>query len=241
MRTPFRHFSRDLFRSISFAAMLFVPLPAEAGPPNAGGCRSERVGGEGRLPHGPAAARCALALILGLAGLATIVADERKDGRDRAILAGGCFWGMEEILRKIPGVESTTVGYTGGSTQAPTYQQVCTGLTGHAEAVEIVFDPDVLSYEKLLEYFFRMHDPTTLNRQHNDVGTQYRSAIFYTSPEQEATARRVIADITNAGRFRRPIVTQVVRSGPFFTAETYHQEYLLKNPAGYNCHVLQDW
>ena len=162
-------------------------------------------------------------------------------GRETAILAGGCFWGMEEILRKIPGVFSTEVGYTGGKAANPTYKQVCSGLTGHAEAVEIVFDPAVLPYEKLLDFFFRMHDPTTPNRQHNDIGTQYRSAIFYTSQAQKETAERVIKELTEAGRFKRPIVTEVTKAGEFHAAEGYHQDYLVKNPGGYNCHVLRDW
>lgn len=227
-------------------ALLSAPLlavaavPLETTRPATGHAAAPADSFQGRLAQGSAAMAVA-AVFLGLFGLAASAAEEPSPKQERAILAGGCFWGMEEILRKIPGVESTTVGYTGGNTPAPTYQQVCTGLTGHAEAVEIVFDPAVLPYEKLLEYFFRMHDPTTPNRQHNDVGTQYRSAIFWTTPEQEATARRVIAEVTKAGRFRRPIVTQVVKAAPFFSAEAYHQDYLIKNPAGYNCHVLEDW
>lgn len=154
-------------------------------------------------------------------------------------LAGGCFWGMQDILRKIPGVLSTRVGYTGGTTKDPTYEEVCTGKTGHAEAVEIVFDPAVLPYEKLLDFFFRMHDPTTKNRQHNDVGTQYRSAIFYTSPEEKAAAERVRAAWDKSGKFARPIVTEIVPAGPFTSAEEYHQDYLVKHPDGYTCHFLR--
>src|ERR1043165_7501621 len=117
---------------------------------------------------------------------------EQQSGRNEtATLAGGCFWGMEEIIRGLPGVIATQVGYTGGTTESPTYRQVCTGATGHAEAIEIDFDPARLSFEELLGYFFRMHDPTTINRQHNDVGTQYRSAIFYHSEEQRAVAEKV--------------------------------------------------
>jgi len=129
-------------------------------------------------------------LITASAGSATSAKASAATTRETAILAGGCFWGMEEILRKIPGVIETSVGYSGGKGAKPTYQQVCTGRTGHAEAIQIVFDPATLSYEQLLGYFFRMHDPTTLNQQHNDVGTQYRSAIFYTSDEQKQTAER---------------------------------------------------
>lgn len=168
------------------------------------------------------------------AGLAKAKATET------AILAGGCFWGMEEILRKIPGVVRTTVGYTGGDTDKPTYKQVCTGATGHAEAVEIEFDPARLSYEALLGYFYRMHDPTTLNRQHNDVGTQYRSAIFYTSEEQKKTAEAVKSRLEAAKKFNRPITTVIAAATKFYPAEDYHQKYLVKNPGGYNCHILRD-
>ena len=159
---------------------------------------------------------------------------------ETTILAGGCFWGMEEILRKIPGVVRTTVGYTGGTVKNPTYEQVCTGQTGHAEGLQVVFDPAKLSYEQLLGYFFRMHDPTTLNRQHNDVGTQYRSAIFCTSDEQRQTAERVKMQVDKSGRFKRPIVTEITAAAEFYPGEDYHQRYLVKNPGGYNCHILRD-
>jgi len=159
---------------------------------------------------------------------------------ETAVLAGGCFWGMEEIIRKIPGVIKTTVGYTGGTPANPTYEQVCTGRTGHAEAIQVVFDPARLSYEKLLDYFFRMHDPTTPNRQHNDVGTQYRSAIFYTSEAQKKTAERVKERWDKSGKFKRPIVTEITAATTFYPAEEYHQDYLVKHPDGYTCHVLRD-
>ena len=159
---------------------------------------------------------------------------------ETAILAGGCFWGMEEILRKIPGVIETTVGYSGGTAKNPTYQQICTGRTGHAEAIQVVFDPAKLSYEQLLGYFFRMHDPTTLNQQHNDIGTQYRSAIFYTSDEQKQTAERVKAQVDKSGKWKRPLTTEVTKASEFYPAEDYHQKYLVKNPGGYTCHVLRD-
>ena len=160
--------------------------------------------------------------------------------RETAILAGGCFWGMEEIIRKIPGVVKTTVGYSGGKTKNPTYEQVTTGMTGHAEAIEVVFDPAKLSYEGLLDYFFRMHDPTTLNRQHNDIGTQYRSAIFFLSDEQKETAERVVRDLEQKKTFNRPITTELAKASTFYSAEEYHQKYLVKNPNGYMCHVLRD-
>jgi peptide methionine sulfoxide reductase msrA/msrB len=157
-----------------------------------------------------------------------------------AILAGGCFWGMEEILRKIPGVVKTTVGYSGGSTKDPTYEDVCTGTTGHAESIQIVFDSSRLGYETLLDYFFRMHDPTTLNQQHNDIGTQYRSAIFYTSEEQKEIAGRVKARWDKSAKFKRPITTEITEASAFYPAEDYHQKYLVKHPGGYTCHVLRD-
>src|SRR5689334_12671088 len=159
---------------------------------------------------------------------------------ETAILAGGCFWGMEEIIRKIPGVTKTTVGYSGGTTADPTYEDVCTGTTGHAESIEVVFDSSRLSYEQLLDYFFRMHDPTTLNRQHNDVGTQYRSAIFYTSEAQKKTAEAVKAKWDKSGKFNRPITTEITAAEKFYSAEEYHQKYLVNHPGGYTCHVLRD-
>ena len=167
------------------------------------------------------------------AGLAKVPVHET------AILAGGCFWGMEEIIRKIPGVIKTTVGYSGGMTADPTYEEVTTGTTGHAESIEVVFDSSRLSYEMLLDYFFRMHDPTTLNRQHNDVGTQYRSAIFYTSETQKKTAESVKDRWDKSGKFNRPITTEVTAAGKFYSAEEYHQKYLAKHPGGYTCHVLR--
>jgi methionine-S-sulfoxide reductase len=160
--------------------------------------------------------------------------------REVAILAGGCFWGMEEIIRKIPGVLETKVGYTGGAVAHPTYKMICTGITGHAEGVQITFDPAKLSYEELLGYFFRMHDPTTLNQQHNDRGTQYRSAIFYTSEEQKKTAEKVKERVDKSGKWKKPIVTEITKAGEFWPGEDYHQKYLIKNPGGYNCHFLRD-
>ncbi|MEA2697065.1 MAG: peptide methionine sulfoxide reductase msrA/msrB [Myxococcales bacterium] len=165
----------------------------------------------------------------------------RSSATETAVLAGGCFWGMEEILRTIPGVLETEVGYTGGTKPAPSYEDVSTGTTGHAEAVRIVFDPKKLSYSDLLEnWFFRMHDPTTLNRQENDVGTQYRSAIFVTSPEQRKIASDVISRVNKSGKWKRPIVTQIETAGAFTRAEDHHQKYLEKNPSGYMCHYLRN-
>ena len=157
-----------------------------------------------------------------------------------ATLAGGCFWGMEEILRGIPGVIRTRVGYTGGTTTSPFYPDVHEGTTGHAEAVEVVFDPRRISYEELLGWFFRMHDPTTLNRQGNDVGTSYRSAIFYHSDEQRRTAERVKASVDKSGKWKSPLVTEIVAAKEFWPAEEEHQNYLQKHPGGYTCHYLRD-
>jgi peptide methionine sulfoxide reductase msrA/msrB len=171
---------------------------------------------------------------------AGLIAKAAAPRRETAILAGGCFWGMEEIIRKLPGVLSTEVGYAGGTSKSPSYEDVSSGNTGYAESIEVVFDPDQLSYEKLLDYFFRMHDPTTPNRQHNDVGTQYRSAIFYASEAQRKTAERVKAQFDASGRFAKPIVTEVAAAGTFYKAEEYHQKYLVKHPEGYTCHVLAD-
>ena len=165
---------------------------------------------------------------------------EAGQQRETAILAGGCFWGMENIIRKIPGVIATDVGYSGGAFENPSYQDVTTGRTGHAESVRVIFDPKVLSFEALLGYFFRMHDPTTLNRQENDVGTQYRSAIFYTSEEQRRTAEAVKAKVDKSHKWKNPIVTQIAPLGRFYLAEEYHQDYLVAHPDGYNCHVLRD-
>lgn len=160
---------------------------------------------------------------------------------ETAVLAGGCFWGMQDLLRKIPGVIETDVGYSGGSTSNPTYRDVSGGGTGHTEAVRILFDPKRLSYEDLLQnWFFRMHDPTTLNRQGNDVGTQYRSAIFATSAAQREVATAVKARIDKSGKWPRPVVTEIVETGAFTLAEDNHQDFLQKNPGGYTCHFLRD-
>lgn len=146
----------------------------------------------------------------------------------KAMFGMGCFWGVEMTFRNTKGVTAATVGYAGGTTKNPTYEDVCSSETGHAEVVEIEFDPSVISYEKLLEVFWANHDPTTLNRQGPDVGTQYRSAIFYYSPEQQAAAEKSKAAQDASGRFRRPIVTQIEPAPAFYRAEEYHQRYLEK-------------
>jgi peptide-methionine (S)-S-oxide reductase len=147
---------------------------------------------------------------------------------EKAIFAAGCFWGVEAAFRSIPGVISTRVGYTGGTMDHPTYKDVCTDRTGHAEAVEVTYDPARVSYDELLKIFWESHDPTTLNRQGPDVGTQYRSAVFYRTPEQEAAARASKERLEKSGAYRRPVVTQIVPAAEFWEAEEYHQQYLEK-------------
>jgi peptide-methionine (S)-S-oxide reductase len=161
-----------------------------------------------------------------------------RDTVEKAILAGGCFWGMEDLFRKRPGVISTRVGYAGGDIPNATYGN----HDGHAEALEIVFDPERISYRELLEFFFQIHDPTTLNRQGNDVGTSYRSAIFYIGDEQRRVAQQTIAEIDASGRWPGRVVTEVMPAGPFWEAEPEHQDYLERYPSGYTCHFVRpDW
>jgi peptide-methionine (S)-S-oxide reductase len=155
---------------------------------------------------------------------------------EKATFAAGCFWGVEATFRQIKGVLSTQVGYTGGRTQNPSYEDVCTDRTGHAEAVEVTYDPSKVRYEALLNVFWQNHDPTTPNRQGPDVGEQYRSAIFYHSPEQEAEAKASKAHLESEHKFRRPIVTQIIAAGPFYRAEEYHQQYLEKRGLS-TCHI----
>ena len=157
---------------------------------------------------------------------------------ERAILAGGCFWGAQDLLRKYPGMISSRVGYSGGDVPNATYRNHGT----HAEAVEVIFDPDKLSYRKLLEFFFQIHDPSTMNRQGNDVGTAYRSAIFYTTDEQKQVAEDTIADVNASGLWPGKATTTVTPAGPFWEAEREHQDYLIKHPGGYTCHwVRPNW
>ncbi|MCB0308296.1 MAG: bifunctional methionine sulfoxide reductase B/A protein [Bdellovibrionales bacterium] len=164
---------------------------------------------------------------------------DKKLSVEVAILAGGCFWGVEEIIRKLPGVIETYVGYTGGITLNPNYEEVKKGKSGHAEAVKIEFDPSKITYEEILSYFFRLHDPTQLNRQQNDIGSQYRSAIFYTNDSQKSAAEKIKQQF-NKEKWDGKIVTQIVPASEFYMAENYHQDYLQKNPGGYNCHYLRD-
>ena len=155
---------------------------------------------------------------------------------ETAIFAAGCFWGVEEYFSRVKGVVNSESGYTGGTVKAPSYEQVCSGKTGHAEAVRVTYDPTIVTYERLLQHFWELHDATSLNRQGNDVGTQYRSAIFYTSPKQEKAARASAEKLARSGRYTRKIVTQIQPAKDFYPAEDYHQDYLKKNPRGY-CHI----
>lgn len=155
-----------------------------------------------------------------------------------ATLAGGCFWCLEAIFEEVDGVEDVTSGYTGGTTINPTYQEVCTGTTGHAEAVQLILNPGKVSYREILQIFFSVHDPTTLNRQGGDVGTQYRSAIFYHDDRQRAIAEAVIKDLDEARLWKKPIVTQVVPLDRFYPAEDYHREYFLRHPEQSYCQVV---
>jgi peptide-methionine (S)-S-oxide reductase len=163
---------------------------------------------------------------------------EEPAGREIAVLAGGCFWCLEAVYDELDGVESVESGYTGGHLANPTYEEVCSELTGHAEAVRITFDPARIRYEDLLDIFFDIHDPTTLNRQEMDIGTQYRSAIYYLTPHQRAAAEQTIAALTAQGAFPDPIVTEVTEAGPFYRAEPYHDDYFRRNPTQGYCRVV---
>lgn len=156
----------------------------------------------------------------------------------KATFAAGCFWGVEATFRQLPGVTATRVGYIGGNTVNPTYKEVCTDTTGHAEAVEVDYDPEKLSYDKLLDVFWENHDPTQLNRQGPDFGKQYRTAVFFHSPEQEAEARASKEKLAKSGRFSKPIMTQIVPATTFYEAEDYHQQYLEKRGLA-SCHIAQ--
>ncbi len=161
---------------------------------------------------------------------------------EKAILAGGCFWGMEDLIRKAPGVVDTEVGYTGGNLDHPRYEDVKTGETGHAEAIEISFDPRITSYEEILKLFFQIHDPTTLNRQGNDVGSQYRSTIFYTDDAQKMIAEDMVTRANASGIWEQPVATTIEPASKFWPAEAIHQDYLETRPQGYTCHFPRaDW
>lgn len=161
-----------------------------------------------------------------------------RSGQEVAYLAGGCFWCIEAVFAELIGVSEAQSGYMGGDTPSPTYDAVCSGMTGHAEIVRVTFDPEVLSFKDLLTVFFAVHDPTTLNRQGADVGTQYRSAVFFTSPGQQQVANEVIAELTAAGEFKDPIVTEVTQAGEFYQAEPYHDDYFNRNPYSGYCRMV---
>ncbi len=166
------------------------------------------------------------------------MSQDQANGLETATLAGGCFWCLEAVYDELKGVTDVVSGYAGGTVDRPTYQQVCSGMTGHAEVVQVTFDPKVISYKDLLDVFFTIHDPTTLNRQGNDVGTQYRSAIFYHTPEQKAIAEQTIKDLEAQKLWRDPIVTEVTPFTKFYPAEDYHQEYFANNPYQPYCQIV---
>ena len=163
--------------------------------------------------------------------------DDQSSGKmETATFAAGCFWGVEEYFNRVKGVVNSESGYTGGTTKNPTYEEVCADRTGHAEAVRITFDPKVVNYERLLQHFWELHDPTSLNKQDNDRGTQYRSAIFYMNPEQEKAAKKSLENLAKSGKYSEKIVTEILPAKEFYPAEEYHQDYLKKHPYGY-CHI----
>ena len=179
-----------------------------------------------------------LMLVLIATSVAVFGVDKMEGAKmEKAIVAGGCFWGVESLFQELDGVVDTAVGYTGGHTENPTYRDICAHGTGHAEAVEVVYDPDQVTYEEILIYFWRLHDPTTMNRQGPDVGDQYRSAIFYLSPEQKAAAEKVQPEAQK--NWKKPIVTEIVPATLFYPAEDYHQDYFKKH-GGHGCHYLRD-
>ncbi len=162
----------------------------------------------------------------------------QANSQETATLAGGCFWCIEAVFQEINGVENVVSGYTGGTTVNPTYQQVCSDKTGHAEAVQVSFDPSKISYREILEIFFSVHDPTTLNRQGGDAGTQYRSAIFYQSEEQKAVAEQLIGELDKAHLWKKPIVTQILPLDKFYPAEDYHRDYFARHPEQAYCRMV---
>ncbi len=179
------------------------------------------------------------AFFLGSKPSAEVPKGPRPAVLEKATLGAGCFWGSEEFFRKVSGVYSSRVGYSGGLKPA-NYDQVSTGTTGHAEAVELEFDPSKISYEQVLTLFFKFHDPTTKDQQGNDVGSQYRSVIFYHTAEQEAVAKKLMLKIEKSGAWKRPLTTEVLPAMTFYPAEDYHQKYLMKNPGGYDNHYLRN-
>ncbi|MDX2040757.1 MAG: peptide-methionine (S)-S-oxide reductase MsrA [Acidobacteriota bacterium] len=185
-------------------------------------------------------AACAAILLLAGSPVETKAQKTEKKSakKEVATLAGGCFWCLEAVYVELKGVDKVASGYSGGTVANPTYKQVTSGTTGHAEVVQITFDPQIISYKELLEVFFTIHDPTSLNRQGADIGTQYRSAIYYHSPEQKSTAEKVIADLTTAGIWKNKIVTEVAKFDVFYKAEDYHQNYYALNPDQAYCRMV---
>lgn len=182
--------------------------------------------------------KLSLSLILATGLVVGSTADKKEAEMEKAIFAAGCFWGVEAYFEKLDGVESAVSGYTGGRSENPTYRDICYKDTGHAEAVEVVYDPDKVSFEDLCVYFWRLHDPTTMNRQGPDRGSQYRSAIFYLNDEQKAVAEKVLPEAQK--RWKKPIVTEITEASKFYRAEEYHQDYFKKH-GPHGCHYLRDW
>ena len=168
-------------------------------------------------------------------------ANKEFNMKETAYIAGGCYWGLEELIRKIPGVESTQVGFSGGSIKNVSYNDVTRGDTGHAETLKVEFNSDTLTFKDLLLHFFKMHNPTTINQQGNDIGTQYRSAIFYIDSHQKEIALETISIVDNSKNWEKPVITEVKQFDTFYAAEESHQKYLLKNPKGYSCHFVRDF
>ncbi len=212
---------RPVLAAVGFA-LFAVLAPCGCGGRSEGGRAAEnRIGEQGGEP------------------LTTAKESTRGSGTTEiATFGGGCFWCVEAVLEQLDGVLDVVSGYMGGSVPNPTYEQVCTGLTGHAEVVQVTYDPQKIRYEDLLEMFWKLHDPTSLNRQGNDIGTQYRSAIFYHSPEQKLAAERSKAEKERSGAFSRPIVTEIAPAGPFYKAEDYHQDYYRRNPSQPYCRAV---
>ena len=181
-----------------------------------------------------------LLAMTGLVCAAGAEKDVKKEKKmEKAVFAAGCFWGVEAVFQELEGVVDTTVGYTGGKTENPTYKEICSKETGHAEAIEIIYDPEKVSYDELLAYFWRLHDPTTLNRQGPDIGTQYRSAVFYYTEEQKKAAEKIKAE--SQKKWKKPIVTEITKGGKFYPAELYHQDYFKKKGVNHTgCHFLRD-
>ena len=184
----------------------------------------------------------ALILLFSMSQLNAKTNNDSEPNYQIAILAGGCFWGMQELFKTVDGVVKTEVGYIGGKIPNPNYELVSTGLSNYAEGIKINFNPNKINYTKILKFFFTIHDPTTINRQQNDIGSQYRSAIFYLNAQQKEIAEKIIIEANKSGVFKAPVITSIEKAGEFYRAEAEHQDYLDKNPHGYTCHhVRNEW